>query len=52
MKQLTEKQIRSISAESLVDVRTVRRYLVGEKVRNTSELRIVEAAKVLKIKVK
>jgi len=50
--QLEEKQIRSIAAESLVDVRTVRRFVDGEAVRPISKHRIHEAAKKLKIKLR
>lgn len=50
--QLEEKQIRMISAESFVDERTVRRFADGEVVRPSSEHRIREAAKKLRIKLR
>jgi hypothetical protein len=53
MKQhLEEKQIRTIAAESMVDARTVRRFVDGEAVRPSSEHRIREAAKKLRIKLR
>lgn len=53
MKQKVEEQdIRRISAESFVDARTVRRFADGEAVRPSSEARIREAAKKLKIRLK
>ncbi len=47
-KQLwSEQDIRRVSAESLVDVRTIRRAMKGESIRQTSKERIRNAAKKL-----
>lgn len=43
----SEQQIRRVSAESMVDVRTIKRALKGESIRKTSSTRISEAAKKL-----
>lgn len=49
-KKMDDQTIRRLSAESLVDIRTIRRWLAGEPVRSSSQSRIEAAAKKLKVK--
>ena len=51
MNELTEQQVRKLSAESMVDVRTIKRFLQGSNVRGASRERILKAAKKLRIEV-
>jgi hypothetical protein len=52
MIQWTKQEILRVSAESLVDARTIRRFLEGKKpVRDSSIRNIVETAKRLGLKV-
>ncbi len=46
----SDQDIRRIAAESLVDVRTVKKFVEGGAVRPTNVHRIREAAKKLKVK--
>jgi hypothetical protein len=46
----TEIEIRRVAAESLVDIRTVRKYVAGEKVRASVVERIKMAAQQLKLR--
>lgn len=47
---MTEKDIRRLAAESLVDVRTVKKFLGGGRVWPLNEERIRAAAKKLKLR--
>lgn len=47
----SEQEIKQVSAESMVDVRTIRRTLAGESVREVSRARILNAARRLKLKI-
>jgi len=52
MTQWTKQEILRVSAESLVDARTIRRFLEGKKpVRDSSARNIVETAKRLGLKI-
>jgi len=46
---VNEQQVRKLGAESMVDVRTIRRFLQGESVRGASRERIMKAAKKLRL---
>lgn len=51
MKRKWDNQtVMRVSAESRVDARTIRRWLAGEPVRESSTARILEATKKLRIK--
>jgi hypothetical protein len=47
----SEQEIKQVAAESMVDVRTIKRTLSGEKIREVSRLRILNAARRLKFKI-
>jgi hypothetical protein len=46
----SEQEIKQVSAESMVDVRTIKRTLAGEAVREVSRARILYAARRLKLR--
>lgn len=49
---MTEQDVRRLAAESLVDIRTVKKFLGGGRVWPLNEERIRKAAKKLKLKVR